>query len=95
MSSHWREPYFTDADGREWHVYDTVLRGGRHRPRALGSPTATHRVFVAEDRTRMMHLFGQGEPRDLEVAHLERQLRLAKAGAAWAGSFQPLRRTRR
>ncbi len=95
MPGAWREPYFTDAEGREWHVYDTVLRGGRHRALKLASPKATSRLFVAEDRTRMVHVFGQGEPRDLEVAHLERQLRLAKTTAAWAATFQPARRARR
>jgi hypothetical protein len=91
----WREPYFTDAAGREWHVYDCVLRGRTHRPVKLMSPQARYRVFVAEDRTRMIHEFGDGEPRALEAEHLERQLRLAKTREAWAATFRPARSARR
>lgn len=45
--------------------------------------------------TRMIHQFGEGEPRELKVQHLERQLRLAKARLAWAGAVQPMRRAKR
>jgi hypothetical protein len=90
----WREPYFTDAAGREWHVYDTVLRGRTHRAVKYSSPAATFRVFVAEDRTRMMYEFGDGEPRELDVAHLERQLRQARTRDAWAQAYRPLRKAR-
>ena len=90
----WREPYFTDGDGREWHVYDCVLRGRTHRAVKLASAQARYRVFVAEDRTRMIHEFGDGEPRELDATHLERQLRLAKSRDAWAAAFRPVRRAR-
>ncbi len=93
--SAWREPYFTDAAGREWHVYDCVLRGRTHRAVKLASAQARYRVFVAEDRTRMIHEFGDGEPRELDAAHLERQLRLATSRDAWAETFRPVRRGRR
>jgi hypothetical protein len=88
----WREPYFTDASGREWHVYDTVVRGRTHRAVKYASPRATYRVFVAEDRTRMIYQFGDGEPRELDAAHLERKLKQARTRDAWAQAFRPTRR---
>jgi hypothetical protein len=92
----WQEPYFTDAAGRDWHVYDTVLRSGRtHRAVKAASPRATFRVFVAEDRTRMIYEFGDGEPRELDVTHLERQLKQARTREAWTQSFRPKRSARR
>lgn len=91
----WREPYFTDGDGREWHVYDCVRSDGRYRARKLASRRATVRVFVAEDRTRLVYRFNDGEPRELGVQQLEYQLRTAKHHEAWAGTFQPVRRGRR
>jgi hypothetical protein len=91
----WREPYFTDAAGREWHVYDCVVRGRSHRAVKYESPQASCRVFVAEDRTRMVYEFGDGEPRDLEVGHLARQLKDAKTRDAWAQTLRPKRRPTR
>jgi hypothetical protein len=93
--TNWREPYFTDAAGREWHVYDCVLRGGTHRAVKYASPRATFRVFVAEDRTRMIYTFGDGEPRELDAAHLARQLKQAHTREAWAQAFKPRRRPTR
>lgn len=95
MPAAWREPYFTDAAGREWHVYDTVVRDGRHRSLVYGSPRATSRVFVAEDRARMIYTFGDGEPRELDVKHLERQLKQSVTREAWAQASRPVRRARR
>jgi hypothetical protein len=59
------EPYFTDADGREWHVYDvTRIDGHVHvRQRELGSPAAIQRVFVAPDRRQVVHTFDRTERR--------------------------------
>jgi hypothetical protein len=91
----WREPYFTDVAGREWHVYDCVVHGRTHRAVKHTSPQAQCRVFVAEDRTRMVYTFDDGEPRELEVAHLARQLRDAKTREAWAQALRPVRRSRR
>jgi hypothetical protein len=58
----WREPYFADADGREWHVYDTAKVKRKRNDMGLVSPDATNE---------------------------------AKTSAAWAGTFQPVRRARR
>jgi hypothetical protein len=91
----WREPYFTDGDGREWHVYDCVKSDGRLRARKLASRRATVRVFVAEDRTRLVYAFNDGEPRELDARALEYQLKAAKNHEAWANTFQPVRRARR
>ena len=90
----WREPYFTDRAGREWHVYDVARRNGRLRRLALRSPLATTRVFVAEDRTQLVYAFGEGEPRETDAAALEHQLRAAKSRESWANTFQPARRAR-
>lgn len=95
MPATWREPYFNDAAGREWHVYDCVLRGRTHRAVKYTSPQARFRVFVAEDRTRMIYEFGDGEPRELDPAHLERQLSQAIARDEWAKTVRPNRRARR
>jgi hypothetical protein len=95
MMTLWREPYFTDAAGREWHVYDCVVRGRVHRAVKFSSPQARCRVFVAEDRTRMVYTFGDGEPRELDVKHLERQLKQAVTREAWAQAYRPVRRARR
>ena len=89
------QAYFTSADGREWHVYDTVVRERRHRPVKYGSTAARYRVFVAPDRSRMVYEFGDGELRDLEVAHLQRQLKQAITRDAWSKTFRPLRRSSR
>jgi hypothetical protein len=88
----WREPYFTDASGRDWHVYDCVARGRSHRAVKYESPQARYRVFVAEDRTRMVYEFGDDEPRSLEAPHLERQLKQAITRDAWAKTLRRVRR---
>jgi hypothetical protein len=95
VTASWREPYFTDADGREWHVYDCVKSDGRLRARKLASRRATVRVFVAEDRTRLVYAFNDGEPREPDARALEYQLKAAKNHEAWANTFQPVRRARR
>jgi hypothetical protein len=89
------QAYFTSADGREWHVYDTVVHDRKHRPLKYGSTAARYRVFVAPDRARMVYQFGDGELRDLEPAHLERQLKQAITRDAWSKTFRPLRRSSR
>jgi hypothetical protein len=91
----WREPYFTDADGHEWHVYDVVRLDGRIRQLELGDIAARQRVFVAPDGRQVVHVFAPGERRDCGPQLLSEQLRLAKARAAWNGTFQPMRRARR
>ena len=96
MSS-WREPYFTDGNGREWHVYDCVPKGRSHRVTVLqlGDPAAELRIFVTRNRTRVRYRFHQDDPRAPSAELLEAQLRLAKSGEAWANTFQPTRRARR
>jgi len=94
-ASHWLAPYFTDSDGREWHVYDCVRSAGRYRARKLASRRATVRVFVAEDRTRLVYPFNDGEPRELGVRQLEYQLKAAKQRELSANTFQPMRRSTR
>jgi hypothetical protein len=91
----WREPYFTDGDGREWHVYDCVRSAGRYRARKLASRRATVRVFVAEDRTRLVYTFNDGEPREIDARALEYQLKAAKNREVPATPYQPVGRARR
>jgi hypothetical protein len=88
----WREPYFTDEAGRDWHVYDCVARGRSHRAVKYASLHARYRVFVAEDRTRMVYEFGDDEPRELDAPQLERQLKQAVTRDAWARTLRPVRR---
>ncbi len=90
----WREPYFTDAAGREWHVYDCVRSQGL-REVSLGSPSAEFRVFVARDRTKLVYQFDASDAREPTAERLERQLKLAKSREAWASAYQPVRRARR
>jgi hypothetical protein len=90
----WREPYFADADGREWHVYDTAKVKAGRKDMGLGSPDATHRVFVAADRTELVCTLG-ADRREITAELLARQLKEAKTSAAWARTFHPVRRARR
>jgi len=80
----WPEPYVTDGDGREWHVYDVARVSGRIRRLEPGGPEATRRIFVAEDRRQAAQAVGAGEPRERTAELLERQLRLALSAAAWS-----------
>jgi hypothetical protein len=90
----WQEPYFTDVDGMVWHVYDTAKVDGRRKNVGLGSSDATHRVFIAADRTELVCQLAVTD-REISAEQLGRQLKFARSSAAWSGAFQPMRKARR
>lgn len=81
--------YYTDADGTVWRILDCTWRRGGWAWRNPIAHQATHRIFRAADGTRRVHAFTAGEPRDLELALLEAQLRAA--GYLGDGAFDASR----
>jgi hypothetical protein len=77
-----RKHYFVDRDGNRWRVYDMLPAGKKS---ATGKPVpvepphnwAESRTFLGADGSKRSYSFRFREPRELEPANLERQLRAA------------------
>ena len=80
---------FIDKSGAAWTIWDTMFDGGRHVRVLHGTSSAQYRVFVDQDEMRRLYRFGRGELRELDVAHLERQLRAAEYLPATMPARQP------
>lgn len=69
--------YLVAPDGIRWRVYDADYRDYRPVPRPLGTATAQHRYFIAEDGTRRAYAFKKDDDHGLTVEILARHLSAA------------------
>ena len=72
---------FTADSGEVWTVWDTTFSKFKHHRQPHCDPVAKERVFVNAAGVRRSYTFKKGEPRVLDPATLERQLR----DASYAG----------
>ena len=79
------EPFhFTDASGREWHVWDFKIVNGRKRAVPINSRAAEGRAFVAVDTGEVRIYKGYFSYHSTEPKLLENELRFSKSLGATA-----------